>query len=361
MYNLAGGGAERVLVDLLDEIDYEKYNVDLLLIRKEGIYIDDINRNVNIKSIFSYDNSFNNKIFNYIKSLLYKYVPKFFIGNIIGKKYAVEISFLEGETSSLLLYSKNKNSKKVAWIHTDLEKMDNLNIIQEKKIYNIVDKIICVSNDCKDSFLKLYPEYKEKIKVIYNLLNKSKILKLGNKKEVNLPSYNYILSIGRLTKEKRFDRLIKAYKLLVDKGIKQDLIILGEGNLKTSLENLVDELDLKERVFFPGFTKNPYYWIKNSDLFVLASDLEGFSLVVAEAMILGKAIVSTDCVGPTELLGNGEYGIVTQRDKESLKCGIESLLLDEEKKFLYEKKALERSKIFNKEIFNENINRILEM
>lgn len=361
MYNLAGGGAERVLVDLLDEIDYEKYNVDLLLIRKEGIYIDDINKNVNIKSIFSYNNSLKNKILNYIKSLLYRYFPKFFIGNIIGKKYDVEISFLEGETSSLLLYSKNKSSKKVAWVHTDLEKVDNLSVIQGKNVYNIVDTIICVSKDCKDSFLKLYPGYKEKIKVIYNLINKSRILKLGSKKEANLLTSNYILSIGRLTKEKRFDRLIKAYKLLVDKGIRQDLIILGEGELKNSLKNLVDELDLKERVFFPGFTKNPYYWIKNCDLFVLASDLEGFSLVVAEAMILGKAIVSTDCVGPTELLGNGEYGIVTQRDVEPLKCGIESLLLDEKKKCLYEKKALERSKIFDKKIFNENINRILEM
>lgn len=361
MYNLAGGGAERVLVDLLDEIDYKKYNVDLLLIREEGIYIYDINKNVNIKSIFSYNNSLKNKIFNYIKSLLYKYCPKFFIGNIIGKKYDVEISFLEGETSSLLLYSKNKNSKKVAWVHTDLEKVDNLNVIQEKKIYNLADTVICVSNDCKDSFLKLYPEYKEKIKVIYNLINKSRILKLGNKKEVNLPSSNYILSIGRLTKEKRFDRLIKAYKLLVDDGIKQDLIILGEGNLRKSLENLVDELNLNERVFFPGFTKNPYYWIKNCNLFVLSSDLEGLPLVISETMMLGKAIVSTDCVGSTELLGNGEYGIITRKDVESLKLGIQSLLLDEKKKFLYEKKALERSKIFNKKIFNEDLNRILEL
>lgn len=361
MYNLAGGGAERVLVDLLDEIDYEKYNVDLLLIREEGIYIDDINKKVNIKSIFSYNNSLKNKILNYIKSLLYKYVPKFFIGNIIGKKYDVEISFLEGETSSLLLYSKNESSKKVAWVHIDLENLKSLNRVQSNKVYELVDKIICVSNECKDAFLKIYPKYKEKISVIYNLINSNKILKLSNEEDVDLQSSNYILSIGRLTEQKRFDRLVKAYKLLVDKGIKQNLIILGEGELKNSLKNLVDELDLKERVFFPGFTKNPYYWIKNCDLFVLASDLEGFSLVVAEAMILGKAIVSTDCVGPTELLGNGEYGIVTQRDVEPLKSGIESLLLDEKKKCLYEKKALERSKIFDKKIFNENINRILEM
>lgn len=361
MYNLAGGGAERVLVDLLDEIDYEKYNVDLLLIRKEGIYIDDINKNVNIKSIFSYNNSFKNKILNYIKSLLYKYIPKFFIGNIIGKKYDVEISFLEGETSSLLLYSKNKSSKKVAWVHIDLENLKSLNRVQSNKVYELVDKIICVSNECKDAFLKLYPEYKEKISVIYNLINSNKILELSNQEDIDLPSSNYILSIGRLTEQKRFDRLIKAYKLLVDKGIKQDLIILGEGELINTLKNLVSELDLKERVFFPGFTKNPYYWIKNCNLFVLASDLEGFSLVVAEAMLLGKAIVSTDCVGPTELLGNGKYGIVTERDVESLKLGIQSLLLDEKKKFLYEKKALERSKIFNKKIFNEDLNRILEL
>ena len=287
MYNLAGGGAERVLVDLLDEIDYEKYNVDLLLIRKEGIYIDDINKNVNIKSIFSYNNSFKNKILNYIKSLLYKYIPKFFIGNIIGKKYDVEISFLEGETSSLLLYSKNKSSKKVAWVHIDLENLKSLNRVQSNKVYELVDKIICVSNECKDAFLKLYPEYKEKISVIYNLINSNKILELSNQEDIDLPSSNYILSIGRLTEQKRFDRLIKAYKLLVDKGIKQDLIILGEGELINTLKNLVSELDLKERVFFPGFTKNPYYWIKNCNLFVLASDLEGFSLVVAEAMILG--------------------------------------------------------------------------
>lgn len=356
MYNLAGGGAEKVLIDLLDNIDYTRYEVDLLLIRKEGVYIDSVNANVKIKSIV--DPSRNN-IYSYAKSLLYSYLPKLLVGSIIGKKYDIEIAFLEGETSQIATYSRNKKSKKIAWIHIDLEKHITIDSITQENVYNFMDEIVCVSNQCRDSFNTIYPQYKDKTKVIYNLIDNNAIIEKSE--EDNKMKKKYILAIGRLVNQKKFDTLIKSYKLLVDEGFSEELVILGEGELRDSLQKLIDELGLEERVHLNGFKSNPYKYIKRCSVFVVSSEYEGFSLVVAEAMILGKAIVTTDCVGPSELCDYGNYGIVvTKKDEYSIKDAIKEVLSNQSLRKYYENKSLERSKIFNKDKFMSEFYQLIE-
>lgn len=356
MYNLAGGGAEKVLIDLLDNIDYTRYEVDLLLIRKEGVYIDSVNANVKIKSIVDPGR---NNIYSYAKSLLYSYLPKLLIGGIIGKKYDIEIAFLEGESSKIATYSKNKKSKKISWIHTDLKNYTVMSRKEEKQIYKFMDDIICVSNLCKQSFINIYPEYNDKTKVIYNLIDNKTIMEKSE--EDNKMKKKYILAIGRLVNQKKFDNLIKSYKLLVDEGFSEELVILGEGELRDSLQKLIDELGLEERVHLNGFKSNPYKYIKRCSVFVVSSEYEGFSLVVAEAMILGKAIVTTDCVGPSELCDYGNYGIVvTKKDEYSIKDAIKEVLSNQSLRKYYENKSLERSKIFNKDKFMSEFYQLIE-
>lgn len=359
MYNLAGGGAEKVLIDLLNNIDYTRYEVDLLLIRKEGVYLNSINKNVKVKSIIPCNKN-KNSLHLRLMSLMYAYFPKTLVSHIIGKKYDVEIAFLEGETSKIATYSKNKHSKKISWIHTDLEKYITMSREEEEKIYDLTDTIVCVSNKCKDSFNNIYPQYKDKIKVIYNLIDMENII--NKSKEKLKDNKKYILAIGRLVKEKRFDRLIKSYKLLLDEGFSEELIILGEGELRGELETLIKKLGLTEKVHLQGFKKNPYQYIKNCSVFVVPSEFEGFSLVVAEAMILGKAIVTTDCVGPSELIDYGKHGIlIPNNDNEtSLKEGIKEILRSEEDKQFYEQKSLERSKIFNKDKFMDEFYKLVD-
>lgn len=125
-----------------------------------------------------------------------------------------------------------------------------------------------------------------------------------------LPSQNapYILAVGRMKAVKDFANLIRAYSLITNKTCLK-LVILGEGELKSDLENLAYSLGLSDKVIFPGFTESTYAWYNNASLFCLSSLNEGFGNVIVEAMQCGVPIVSTDCEsGPREILKNGRFG-----------------------------------------------------
>lgn len=358
---LNGGGAEKVLINILNSIDYSKYSVDFALLHHEGVYLEQINKNVNIIKLFPIS-SFNNKIFNRIYHKVKNICIKHFSEKIYNKKlknnYDVEIAFLEGPVTYFL--SKSSNLNKIAWVHTDLERLRRLEYKVEEECYNKFNKIICVSNEGKNIFNKIYPKYAYKVEVIYNLIDDNEIRALSRYKA---DKYNFnkstVIAVGRLNEVKRFDLLIRAHKLLLDDGIDHNLIILGEGDLKKDLMELAKKLQVQQSVKFLGFIKNPYPYIYKSDLFVMSSDFEGLPLVICEALVLEKAIVSTKCTGPTELLGNGEYGVLVECSNViELKNSIKNILINKKIKKYYENKSKERSVIFKR---NEIMNRIYEI
>jgi glycosyltransferase involved in cell wall biosynthesis len=356
--NLGGGGAEKVLINILNNLDYDKYKVDLLLISRQGLYLDKVNKNVNIKYVLpnQEDKGILQDLYRRFRYRIYTEYPQLMAKMLIGKKYDVEIAFLEGAPTKFLTYSHNRSSKKVAWVHIDLTKHRTMSYEMEREIYKNIDDVICVSQQSRDKFIDMYPEYRNKAKVIYNLIDKENIKTFAEEEIQFNFNENSIVAIGRLTGQKRFDILIRAHKLLLNEGINNNLVILGEGELRSELETLVKELGVEESVLMPGFIKNPYPYIKNSDLFVVSSDYEGFSLVVAEAMTLGKAIVSTDCTGPSELLGYGEFGVIVDKgNQHTMKDWLKDLLTNKDLRVSYEHKAIERSEILNKETVMNNI------
>ena len=362
--DLGGGGAEKVLIDILNNIDYKKYNITLQLIYKTGVYIDSINKNVNVFSIYDpkkYKNRIIQSIYCRFNTFLYEKYPKVLYKLFIDKGYDVEIAFLEGETTKLLYNSSNKSSKKVAWVHIDMNSHDKSLLEKEKKYYERIDEVICVSNDCKKTFDNCFPKYKRKSKTLYNLIDVKKICNLAKEDVAFDSTIPCIIGVGRLTRQKRFDLLIRAHKLLIDEGIKNKLIILGDGESRGDLINLIKKLKVEKSVELVGFKKNPYPYIKKSDIFVMSSDYEGFSLVVAEAIALGKPIVSTRCVGPEEILNGGEYGqIVECGNQNELKEAIKKLLKDDKLKEYYQQKSQERRNSFNIENIMKQIYEIFE-
>lgn len=355
MPNLGGGGAEKVIINILNNIDYKEFKVTLLLHCKDGIYIDQINKNVKLKYIYDPNKFIYNNIFKYAHGIYYRIImflynnfPKLLYRVLIGNKNKTEIAFLEGEPIRFLNNSSNNTSKKIAWIHTDIKSFDEERINKERYYYKRIDSIVCVSNDALNSFKEVYPEYGNKVEVIYNLIDSSEIVKKAKEYIDYKFNKNTIIAVGRLIDEKRFDVLIKAHKLLLDDGVENNLIILGEGFKRDNLNILIKNLNVESTVKLLGFKRNPYSYIDRSDIFVLSSDIEGFPLVVCEALCLGKAIVSTNCTGPVELLDNGEFGLVCNKNNElELKENLKKLLLNTEIKEFYENKSLERSKIFN--------------
>lgn len=363
--SLNGGGAEKVLRDLLRYIDKSKYNVDIALINKEGIYLEEIENKHDVKEIVKNYSDIDGNLFIRMYKLLRRKLKLYLISSnnkiidkIIPDKYDIEIAFLEGFSTKII--SKRKNlAKKIAWVHIDLKKHRTLTRKCEFKAYNKMDKIICVSNDSANSFKDLYPDFSHKVEVIYNPIDVNKVKELSKVSENEILKKNGLvnfITIGRLSYQKGYDILLKVHKELIQEGIDHNIYILGEGKEREYLEKYIKSETLDNTVKLLGFKKNPYPYIVSADVFVCSSRYEGFSLALAECLLLGKPIISTECAGPKELLNNGEYGVLVKAENiEGLKNAMKEMILDKKMREFYTNKSLERSKIFN---INKTINEV---
>lgn len=364
--HLNGGGAEKVLIDILNNFDYEKYDVDLLILFQEGIYIKDVPKNIKINYLIKKFKKIN-RIPWRIKKIFYIYSKIFGMKNIynliIKKKYDFEIAFLEGVATKFISSSWNKESKKISWVHADLlnnhwTKMFYKHLEEEMEVYKKFNTIICVSEDTKKNFIERFKIFNN-IDVIYNPID---IKKIKEKAVLDMDLYVgnvfTICSVGRLVNEKGFDRLINVAKMLIEEGVVINVQIIGEGQDRIKLEKLIKETELTEFVELTGFNDNPYKYIKNCDLFVCGSRSEGFSLVVAEALILNKPIVSTRCAGPVEILNDGEFGIICENSKQGLYNSIKDLFSDEYKRKELINKSYQRESFF---LIEDKMKKIYEL
>lgn len=342
---LSGGGAEKVLQNLVNNMDKEKFDITVQTVWREDPekYL---NKNIKYKYIYPCYSKINN--YKYRLSVLLKTIyPRY-----IKDSYDIEVAYLECGATKVISTSTNENAKKIAWVHCDLsKKISNINEFKRKSVrwYKKFDKVVCVSRDVEKSFKSIYGNEFD-TEVIYNAIDDYSIIE---KADEATDDYFFdeksptIVSVGRLSKEKRFDRLIEAHKLLLDNGISNNLLIIGEGDERDVLEQIIISSGVQSTVTLAGFKGNPYPYIKKADLLACSSDFEGFSSFVAEGLILGKAIVTTECNGMEELLGNSQYGIITNCDTKALSKGIERLLADSILKEEYERNATERAKSFS--------------
>lgn len=351
MSALNGGGAEKVLIDYLRNFNYQKYDVSLCLVIHEGIYIKDIPKEVSLLSLYTSFSLFPYRFEHWFSKFLgWNYFQKKRVkSHFKDKNFDVVISFMEGIPLKFHNYFLEKAPRHFSWVHLDLYK-DHYSLScfksksEEQNLYQKMDAIIFVSEDAKNQFNKLYSLAVSQ-QVIYNIVDKAAILKTIN----NSYSFNPIIKIGavgRLENQKRFDRLIDAAKLLKDAGLKFTIDIIGEGSLRLDLEQSIEEKGLSEFVFLKGFVTPPYDLINACDFIVSTSEAEGFSLVIAEALCLGKAVICTPTAGPIELLGNGKYGIICEHDVNSIYEAMKSFILDRNQLAIYQKLATERSSFF---------------
>nr|WP_307993021.1 glycosyltransferase [uncultured Niameybacter sp.] len=229
--------------------------------------------------------------------------------------------------------------KKIAWIHSDLRISGKYYSNQYiKSIYENMDEVVCVSYGVRDVLFNIMNNnYRhEKFKVIYNLINIDEILQLAaipiDKREIE--NNKFVIAIGRLSLEKGFDKLIKVWKRLKEDGLDYKLIILGEGEERGNLESLIKRLNLKEECILKGYVRNPYNWIKQSELVISVSEAEGLPLNIMEAMSLCKAIVATRVMGNEELL-EPELGMLVEDIEDEIYKGIKKVLSSIEIKKTY--------------------------
>ena len=142
---------------------------------------------------------------------------------------------------------------------------------------------------------------------------------------------------------------IECCRKLRDENYCFELWILGEGEEQLYLEEMIRKYRLNDQISLTGFILNPYPYIKDADILVCSSRYEGMSTVITEGLILGKAIVTTDCTGMQELLGDSEYGLITEESTEALYFGIKQMLDRPELIVVYSQKAKQRGDVFKKQ------------
>ena len=312
---LSEGGAEKVLRNLVNNMDQSKFDVTVQT-------VDDCNHKkyladgIHYKSINRCKTKFGKKLMNY----WYRFCTEFKLTYplYIKDDYDIEVAYLECGATKVMAASTNKNALKLAWVHCDLQKK-GITDDRYGRYYSEFDKVVCVSQDVKKSFDKLFGEYAESV-VLYNVIDEDEILKKASDTvEWNCkPEQKRLLAVGRLSQEKNYTYLIETCGKLRDKGYRFYLNILGDGPEKENLERKIKKLNLQRFVELKGFTDNPYPWINSADIILCSSVYEGLSTIVLESLILGKPVVSTPCGGMKELLGDSEYGLIADNSDNGL-------------------------------------------
>lgn len=369
--SISGGGAEKVLQTLIRHLNRSKYDVTLYSVVGDSL-TEDYPCDIDYRTIYkTYQGSsvfgrFLYRLYNKIAYTIYtRFTPALFYRLFIRGKYDVEVAFIEGYSTRIVSGSTNPNSKKLAWVHIDLSvnhwtQIAYHNDEEERTCYRAFDSVIAVSDFVMNVNNSIFPGIKNSC-CIYNPVDSDEILSKAGVKEAESKDHVDIVSSGRFTNQKAFDRLLKITKRLVDEGYPIKLKLLGDGEKRGEFEDFITENQLQNVVTLYGFQKNPYKIMNQCDLFVCSSITEGFSTVITESLILGLPVVSTEVPGIREQLGeNCEYGIITDNNTESLYQGIKDLLEHPERLSYYRQKSQERSRMFQIRSLMNGIEKILE-
>lgn len=350
IHDLGVGGAEKVLVNLINNIDKNKFDITLKSLFAGGINEQFLNKDIKLEHCFKKTFKGNSKILKLFKpETLYKL--------FIKGHYDIIVSYLEGPTARIVSGCTDKDTKLVCWIHCRFDTPETAAVgfrgFEEAKVlYNRFDKIICVSNWVKDFFCRTI-DYKGDIEVLYNTNETEDVFKksLLPVSDVSFDeNYFNICSVGKIEAVKGYDRLARIHKKLLDNGINNKVYILGEGSQKGEIINYLKQNGLEKSFLFLGYQTNPYKYVSKCDLFVCSSLSEGFSTAATEALIVGTPVCTVEVSGMKEMLGeNNEFGVVTENSEEALYEGIKKLLDNPDLLAHYKEQAIIRGKAFSTE------------
>lgn len=321
------GGAEHVLVDIANRMAEDGYDVTVKTIFDVGDYKKCLSGAVNYQSIFKYANRFTFSIINRLcrmlpAQLLYRFVIK--------AKYDYEVAFVEGIPTKIIAGSSNTDSKRIAWVHTDLSKnYESRSAFRSEdenlKCYRRFDEVLCVSEDARKGFEQRLEKHPG-LAVQYNPLDKTSILTRALEEPVyKLPpkSAFRLVAVGRLASVKGFDMLIEAMER-VHKSVTTpvELYIIGGGEEEERLKALVHHKQLTHVVQLCGQQSNPYSIMQRCDAQIVSSRAEGYSLVLCEGHMLGIPAIATKCAGPIEIISASKAGILVDISVKGLADGI---------------------------------------
>lgn len=339
------GGIEKVTLDIVNNLDPQKYDITVQTFWYGGTCQSQVHDNIRVIPFF-----FKRYVRGIIR-LIELLPPKLLYRLFVHGRYDVEIAASDGGAAKVISGSTNNDAKKICWVHMDvMARGSKLKEFQDRqsaaKIYRKFDKIVCVSEACKEKFSEKFGSYP--IDVVYNPLP---IAEIQQKADADCPhsaetdeKFRFVC-IGRLVEQKGFDRLLNACKRLHNAGYNNFIIsILGEGPERSNLEKMIENDNLDKTVFLPGFSENPYCQLKQADAFLLSSRDESFSLVVGESLIVGTPVIATDCCGIREWLRDNQYGLIVENSEDGIFDGMRTILEQPELLKKYRNRIPERVK-----------------
>lgn len=383
VHTLQLGGVEKIVINLLKMMDKEKYDITLLSLVNDGVFVEEALNIPGIKYKYFFEsylkksrsdiNSKHYKLSCKLMNIIWKWYlflikrfPSYLYKKNIQEVYDIEIAFLEGKVAKIIANSNNNQSKKIAWIHTDIENISRASIFNnlddEINCYKKFDKIVCVSNDVKYHFTQK-TGISDNVIVQVNPINSEEILRKSEEPITkDLKKDGIIISaVGRLAYEKGYDRLLKIHRKLLRENIKNTIWIIGEGAERENLERYIEENSLKDTVTLVGYSENPYKYVKESDVFVCSSRIEGLSSVVIEAALLNKPIVTTLCSGMKDILGkDNENALIVPNDTYNLYLGVKKVILNKNLREKYKENIKKVTQKFDMNTVISNIDKLLE-
>lgn len=341
---LNGGGAERSILTLVGNLDPRSFVVTLFIVKTEGEYWSEIPRGVGVHTAIGAGR----RMLPHLHTILYKACK------LAGRADVI----IGGQelTATYIAVAAGRLTRRpvIGFVHTDLEEYlhiaTRLDPFMLGRLYPQLDKAVAVSTGVAKSLVRLVPELAEKTMVLSNPVDVGQIVRQSMVGPPPGAPPRYILGMGRLCPEKRFDVLIEAYATLHRSGFERDLVILGEGPERFALEQLAKQRNISNRVHLPGFMLSPHGWLRGADIFVLTSQFEGFGLVLVEALAVGTPVVAVDAVGggPREILSGGDFGVlVPPGDTDALAEGVRRLANDQALDDELKNKGIIRSKHFD--------------
>lgn len=349
-YSLDIGGIETALLTLIHYLEKSnKYDITLVLEKKEGIFLKELSNQIKIVEYTPSDNKIVliRKMINAIKRVKFilKYKNKFDFA-INYATYSLADSFV----------ARTASQNNAVWIHNNYLDFFDRNIENYKQFFKEINaskfqNIIFVSKFDKNNFERYFPELKSKLHVFNNLIDYQKVIKGAKEKiEVQKQKETIFVNIGRHDeKQKRLTRIIEAVEKLKEENRKCKVLFIGSGPDTEKYKKMVKEKGLEEYIEFLGAKKNPYPYLATGDCLLMSSEYEGNPVVFIEALILGVPIITTDISDSKEEIEN-KYGLVTSKNVEDIYLAM--------KKFI--KEGYEIKEQFNPEKYNQEIIQELE-
>lgn len=353
MPDLGSGGAEKALVTMLSLFDYERYDVDLFLFRRQGLFLPNVPAQVNVTDAGKRYELFDGSAAACIKASTKKLDLAFAANRIryakvlksgnetdvwgcikkalpeIDKHYDAAIGYLEGNSVYYCVDCVDADLK-IGYIHNDYNKL-GLDKNFDRPFFEKLDYLVSVSDECVNVLKENFPDMKEKIKLMLNIVSPSMLDSLGrgNAEEYKDTNAKILLTVGRFSEQKGYDMAVDAAKILCDKGIDFKWFAIGKGELQAKITEQIRANSLEERFILLGERSNPYPYINGCDIYVQPSYYEGKSIAVDEAKIFAKPIVCTKFPTVYDQLEDNRTALLAEINARSIAEKIEALLNDE--------------------------------